>query len=169
MTTLSNSDWRIAETAKSCTSCSATFVPGHEYFSMLLVEGVDDGVALLRKDFCQRCWPNLEHEGAPIFWKTKRPPIEDGQDMIDLAALHGLFVQLLEDEREEVEALRYVVALLLLRKKLLKVVRQGGGARGDLYFKDPRDLEKRVRLPLPDLSPESLERLKVQLGEIAGT
>ena len=47
-------------------------------------------------------------------------------------------------------------------------MRTAGTARGDLVVKDPRDLEKRLRLPSPDLSEESLENLKEQLGNILG-
>ncbi len=77
-------------------------------------------------------------------------------------------VTLVDDTRAEVEGLRYVVALLLLRKKRLKVVRRAGLARGDLLFRDPRDEagEKTLYLETPDFSPEALDRLKDQLGEI---
>ena len=162
-------EWRIAETSKSCERCGARFLPEQDFFSRLELARAEGMTALARTDYCAACWAKLASQlEAPIFWKTRRRGVDDAKNLVDLASLHGLFLNLVEDSRPEVEALRYVVALLLLRKKLLKVVRGAGGARGDLVFKDPRDPEKRMRLPSPDLSEESLQNLKDQLGEILG-
>lgn len=104
----------------------------------------------------------------PIFWRTRRPREKGAQHVVDLVAMRQLFIQLLEDERPEIEALRYVVGLMLARKKSIRIIRAGGGARGDLYFKDPREGrdDQRVRLPVPRLDSETIDALKAQLGDI---
>lgn len=156
-------EWRIAETATRCASCRMPFVEEQEFFSRLEI----GDATLTRVDCCATCWQAQVVElQDPVYWKTRRRGGPNPRNVVDLNSLHGLLMNLLEDKRPEVEALRYVVALMLLRKKLLKAVRGAGGARGDLVFKDPRDLEQRIRLPAPDLSAESLENLKEQLGRI---
>ncbi|MCB9882768.1 MAG: hypothetical protein H6832_11630 [Planctomycetes bacterium] len=158
-------EWHIAQTAKHCHACHAPFLPGHEYWSTLhvSVEGDDASPVLMRRDSCDACWKGSTEA---IYWRTRRSENKADQNVVDIAAMHQLFLGLLDDDREEVEALRYVIALMLTRKKILKPVRQVGGARGDLVFKHPRDENERLRLGAPELSEESLERLKAQLGDI---
>jgi len=166
-------DWRISDGAKRCERCSTPFLPEHEFFSQLTIPAGTE-LAFVRADYCPSCWNTVrraaetEGGGSTIFWKTRRAPADSKGQVVDLASLQALFVNLIDDERPEVEGLRYVVALLLTRKKLLKQVRKAGLARGDLLFRDPRDEsgEKTLYLQTPDFSPEALERLKDQLGEI---
>ncbi|MAE77613.1 MAG: hypothetical protein CMJ85_12180 [Planctomycetes bacterium] len=165
-TTARGGEWRIAETGKRCVGCRVPFAFEQSFFSQLEVDSTDDVITLNRKDWCESCW--TESEAPSIFWKTRRPAADGSESHVDLAALNQLFLGLIEDTRPEIETLRYVVALILQRKRLLKAVRTAGTARGDLVVKDPRDLEKRLRLPSPDLSEESLENLKEQLGNILG-
>lgn len=158
-------EWHIAQSAKRCSGCQAPFLPEHDYWSTIHVDTDGEHPSLARDDFCAACWKPSDER---IYWKTRRRESEDDHNVVDIQAMHQLFLQLLEDEREEVEALRYVVGLMLVRKKVLKIIRNVPGARGDLVFKDPRDDKKRVRLPSPELSEETLERLKLQLGDILG-
>jgi hypothetical protein len=146
-------EWRIAETAKRCQGCQTPFLPGTDFFSELVIERADEVTAYTRHDWCQPCWTRrAKSTGEPIYWKARRRDGQDVENVVDVGSLHTLFLGLLEDERPEIEALRYVVGLLLLRKKVLKVVRGTHGARGDLVFKDPRDPATTMRLSTPDLS-----------------
>lgn len=158
-------EWHVAQTSKQCLECKAPFLADQDYWSTLHVETGGEFPVLVRHDYCTSCWPKTEDR---IYWKTRRKANRDDHNVVDIQAMHQLFLQLVDDDREDVEALRYVVALMLVRKKILKVIRNARGARGDLVFKDPRDDKKRMRLPTPELSEERLERLKEQLGEILG-
>lgn len=176
-------EWKIADNAKRCQNCDSPFLPGQDFFSELRwsdVPGKPDkpdksgksgaSFALVRLDYCLVCWAAAtrvaDHE--LIYWKSQRKQGKGDQNVVDLVALHSLFMNLLGDKRPEVEVLRYVVALMLLRKKLLKVVRGAGAARGDLIFKDPSDQsgQRTMRLSTPELSEKTLGRLKKQLSEI---
>lgn len=156
-------EWQIAQTSKQCMHCGTRFLPGQDYWSTLHVEPGGELPILVRQDACDECW---QPQDDRIYWKTRRAVDKGDRNVVDIQAMHQLFLQLLEDERDEIEALRYVVGLMLVRKKVLKIVRNVGGARGDLVFRDPRDAEKRLRLPTPELSDGKLELLKSQLGDI---
>ena len=164
-------EWRIAAQARRCSHCSQPFLAGQSFYSVLNINQ-DSDWGFVRADACANCWPGLapkKDASAPlIYWKTRRQEGDDDRNVVDLASMHTLFLTLIEDDRVEIEALRYVVGLMLARKKMIKVIRASGGARGDLKFKDPREgrEEERLRLPIPELSEESLERLKEQLGSI---
>ena len=170
-------DWRIAENHNRCCACENPFAIGDAFFSEIRwVAPESPGGAeplplgIHRVDFCEACWPaHLEaQEHKPIYWRTRRRSSKKEDHVVDLGSLQTLFVGLLEDTRGEVEALRYVVGLMLMRKKILKQVRLGGMSRGALVFRDPRDEsgQKTLRIPTPDLTEERLEQLKEQLGQI---
>jgi hypothetical protein len=170
-------EWRIAENRNRCAGCENPFGIGDIFFSEIRWVAPESagGAAPLplgihRIDFCDACWP-VEIQGrddVPIFWRARRKSSKKDDHVVDLASLQTLFVGLLEDRRIEVEALRYVVGLMLMRKRILKQVRVGGMARGDLVFRDPRDEsgQETLRIATPDLTEESLEQLKEQLGQI---
>ncbi len=162
-----DSEWGFVR-KDSCDACWATVMHG---FTATQGSAKTQGLAKTQGSAkTQGLASNPEAAPAPIFWKTRRPDGADDRNLVDLASMQALFVGLLDDERPEIEALRYVVGLMLARKKMIKVIRGGGGARGDLLFKDPREgkEDERYRLPIPELSEESLEVLKEQLGGILG-
>ena len=170
-------DWRIAENRNRCSACENPFGVGDIFFSEIRwvasesAGGADPlPLGIHRIDFCDACWPGQiqGRDDVPIFWRATRKSSKKDDHVVDVGSLRTLFVGLLEDSRAEVEALRYVVGLMLMRKKILKQVRLGGMARGDLVFRDPRDEsgQKTLRIPTPDLTEESLVQLKEQLGQI---
>ncbi|MEZ5988082.1 MAG: hypothetical protein R3F30_02950 [Planctomycetota bacterium] len=175
-------DWRIADKGLCCARCGQGFTIGEELYSVLELRPAaeaDDGPRLpllVRRDHCQACFKaargelERQHGGTPpIFWRTRRREPDRREPRIDLDGLAGLFTSLLEQDRPEVEALRYVVGLMLVRKKRLRQVRVAG-ARGDLVFRDPRDPEGQriVRLPAPELDEATVETLKEELGRLLG-
>lgn len=167
--------WKIAGMDGRCQRCKTGFPHGGTFFSYLDWEMGGEVPVFLRHDICADCWPltlrELPDFPPPIYWHAHRKKGDKNKQLVDLEAMKGLFFRLLEDDREEIAGLRYVIALMLQRKKLLKPVRRFDGARGDLCFKDPRDEEgkKILRLAVPDLDEKALELLRDQLGEILGT
>jgi len=167
------SDWRIAAGQRGCVRCHAPFLEGKEYYSLLRLDR-ESSWGFVREDLCGACWKrekatlDADGEARLIFWKTRRKSSKEDRHHVDLASLRQLFIGLLEDPRPEIEALRYVVGLMLSRKKLIRVIRAHGGAKGDLVFRDPREGKEdaRVRLPIPELSEESLDALREQLSDI---
>jgi hypothetical protein len=164
--------WKIASTEGRCRRCKTGFPHGATFYSYLDWEKGTEVPVFLRHDICSDCWPltlrELPKTPPPIYWHAHRKKGDKNKQVVDLQAMQGLFFRLLEDERPDIAGLRYVIALMLQRKKILKPVRRFDGARGDLFFRDPRDQEGKqvLRLPVPDLDEAALERLREQLGEI---
>jgi hypothetical protein len=129
-----------------------------------------------RRDLCASCFGAEERTLAEghVHWKTRRPIPSRGEATVDLESVTELFHRLLGDPRPEVEGLRYVVALLLVRKRRVKLsvapVAPAGAAgtageddgAGALLVVDPRDGSGGavIELAAPELSPDALERLK---------
>ncbi|MEZ5962226.1 MAG: hypothetical protein R3F56_00140 [Planctomycetota bacterium] len=108
---------------------------------------------------------------APVFWRAKRRQ-GDRQPLLDLAMLRHLFDRLGEEVGEKPAALRYFVALLLLRKRVLKMADAKTAAEeaADLVVFDPKaPTQPPVALVAPALDQHSLEVLKEELQAAAAT
>lgn len=132
--------------------------------------------ACVRRDLCPMCFDELqrrlrsENAKPPVFWRVKR---KEGQrqPVLDLVMMRHLFDRLAEEPGERPAALRYFVALLLLRKRVLKMADATNAAEeaADLVVFDPRaPTQPPVALVAPALDEQSLDVLKDELVAAAG-
>ena len=121
----------------------------------------------LRRDLCESCFRELEGESdRPVFWKVDKSEDGSKSHVLDLVSLRFLFDRLGEEEGEQVAGLRYFVALLLLRKRVLKMVDpiDEDQEKADLVVADPKLPEMEpVALYAPDLDLEEMGGLKDEL------
>lgn len=112
-------EWNIGKNSKKCLSCEADFRDKDEFFSALY----DDSDNFTRKDFCPNCWSECDKHSIFSFWKSKviagaEPP----RTAIDANVILDLFLKLEHETSERAKInLRYVLALFLMRKRLLKL------------------------------------------------
>ncbi len=128
-------DWEVAKTQGMCAGCGQSFEPKQEYYAAL-AEGSEQteqgavgqgqkekseaGVGFERRDYCEECW---QRESPKIFcfWKTSVPePTEKKKLLVDDEVLLEFFERL-EQASERVKInFRFVLALILMRKRILK-------------------------------------------------
>ncbi len=148
----------------------------------------------IRRQLCLACFHELKSEGRemPFHWKVRRRSDGQRQPVLDLASLRALFDRLGEEPEEpaepadageadtepgmdakaRAEGLRYLVALLLLRKRVLKMAdpRNEAEERSDLLVIDPKvEGMEPVALSVPSLEPEALATLKDELAAAVGS
>ena len=111
-------EWNINKNSKKCLSCDKGFQDNDEFFSALY----DDGDQFSRKDLCLDCWDECDKQPIFSFWKFKiTKNIEQKRPVFDTNYILDLFLKLEPetDDKSKIN-LRYVLALFLMRKKLLK-------------------------------------------------
>ncbi len=119
-------DYQIQPSTRRCSVTGRELRPGERYYSVLL----EEGGKFIRKDYSAEAWPGVP-EGAFSFWmgrltppqgKRRQQPIDDEMLMECFQRLEGQ----LEPSRVR---FRYVVALLLMRRRRLRFdqTRQDGG------------------------------------------
>lgn len=159
---------KIPALSRTCASCGAPFPPGAEVYSVMSLREAG------RRDLCPACFSAAQAGSAAdqVHWKTRRPIPSRGEATVDLDSVTELFHRLLADPRPEVAGLRYVVALLLVRKRRIKLAQPTAGTSDEesgqgLLVQDPREgtVGTVIELPAPELSPEALERLKREFLE----
>ena len=118
-------DFKIGRRGGVCAACARVLAPGASA-SSALYRGVPGGPnAFERKDFCAACFDDPSHRGAPFSWWTAviAPP-EVKKAVFDTGVAKEFLARLLKEDAPERASLRYLLVLLLLRKKLVKVTDQ---------------------------------------------
>ncbi len=156
-------NWEIAKSQQKCQACERLFQDQEEYFSGLY----DQDNKFIRKDFCPECWDRQDRAQIYSFWKTRCVPKEEKvRKFVDDSVIMDFFLRLQNAEDAAKKNFRYVLALLLMRKKLLKFedVKKGDGGEA-LILRDP--VENRVfEVYNPQLAEEQIQQVTEEVGQI---
>ncbi|HNZ76516.1 MAG TPA: hypothetical protein PK751_04320 [Verrucomicrobiota bacterium] len=119
-------EWNIQARAHACAACSRPFVDQEGYHTLLFDEKAD----FRRLDVCQACWLKQYSEGARerkgfvSYWQgvytAPPPPVET----IHKQTAESLLRQLIELNDPQYIPAGYILAVMLERKRLLKVKEQ---------------------------------------------
>ena len=154
------SDWRIHRREERCSRCERTFVQGEALFSLLAFEGDH----LRREDACAACFQ--APEGEVLFWRTRYETDRRARFAVDFEAIEGLFLALEGRTEGRLSELRYLLALLLMRKKRLKLVGVRRTEAGEfLNVRRPRRQEE-FEVQVFELDSERALVLKAELARI---
>jgi len=155
-------DWEINRPLGQCSGSGRKIEYGEEYYGAL-VEGEQ---GLQRRDFCGEYW---EREKPPVycFWKTKlAAPNEKKQLFLSDDMLVAFFERLAHETEPEKVSFRFVLALVLMRKRRLKydsTKMEDGREIWRLRVTGDKDL---VEVVNPHLSEDQIEQLTSQVGQI---
>ena len=156
------SEWNIKRGDQKCTACAHEFAEQEEYFSALY----DENRQFVRRDYCLRCWDGQEREKMFSFWRTRVPVKEQETRIVDDEILMNFFLRL-QGETEPMKLnFRYVLALLLMRKKLLKLEDIRYDERGEALVLKHRDEDKRFVVHNPQLTEEQIQQVTGEVGKI---
>jgi hypothetical protein len=159
--------WKVSRRGASCAVCARPFEEGNYVFSALVVEEpLEAGAAPIRRiDRCDVCHRKRERAPLEILWRTEFHA-EAKKAKIDLAALIEVFRQLAASADPRFTDLRYLVTLLLLRHRKIRVVRTRSGETQDYLLVSFGRTKQVYEVAVSDLSAERLEGLRGQLVTI---
>jgi hypothetical protein len=154
--------WHIARGTRTCAETGAAIPPEVPYFSAL-VETDEEGWT--RRDFSADAWPGVDKSGFFSFWKNKGySPRQDKRPPVDYDRLLDFFDALEGADERGKRLLRYVIALVLVRRRRLRLddmSRSGGGDRLVVY---DRRREGTMEIVSPPAGREDLEKAQEQLN-----
>jgi hypothetical protein len=153
-------DWKFSRRRERCGACDAAFEDGSRHVSTLSLRGEE----LSRADVCLACWERDVPDRAIFFWYTRQSRERRGLHL-DLSTLEQLFLRLEGRKEARMLEMRYVLALLLMRKKRLRLVRVVREPRETLVVRRPRR-EEALEVAVFDFRAERIEELRRELMEI---
>ena len=158
-------DWRFGRRQDICGACETAFEEGQRYVSALTIS--EDEIA--REDACTSCWRERAAGDDPdelFFWYTRHRADKKKTLQLDLASLEHLFQKLEKRTEEAARELRFVLCLLLMRKRKLKLERVVRGDDGEaMLVRRPRRKDT-SKVYVFDFTSERLDELKHELREV---
>ena len=155
-------EWKIQRGERTCASCGRTFAELESYWSALY----DRQSEFARLDFCTGCWKGDTPEMFS-FWQTRLPAKEEKRRLlVDDDVLVDFFLKL-EGATDELKVnFRYILGLVLMRKKILKFADVKRGESGEfLVMAFPRE-KTTFEVFNPQLSEDNIARLTEEVGKI---
>ena len=146
--------WNYQTRKGGCVACDRSFVEGETLFSLLSM-GEE---SLERGDLCSSCFESHDQANDLHWWRTQHSEKRGGLKL-DLDALLALVMRLEEDVRDGALDFRFLVALLLVRHRKLKLASvTKKGKKEFLELRKPR-AKKTFPVQVRELEEEQRARL----------
>lgn len=155
-------EWEIDKPLGECSGSGKTINYGEEYFAALVeVEG-----GFERHDFSREYWESEKPE-VYCYWRTKLPnPDEKKAIFVDDEMLMAFFERLEQETEQEKINFRFVLALILMRKRRLKYDSTKVEGEKEIWCLRITGEKQYAEVTNPHLNEEQIEQLSSQLGQI---
>lgn len=155
-------DWSVETATGRCAVTGKTLTEGEEFYTVLW----EAGDSFVRRDFSMEGWQSPP-EDAYCYFKTRVPVKAQRKKLLVNNELLVNFFERLADETVEVRVqFRFVVALILMRKRVLRY--DGSCDEDGIEVWDmtlPRD-QSRHRVINPRLTDSQIEQVSQELSAI---
>jgi len=126
-------EWDIQPRADACTACQRPFAGKEAYHTLLTM----DASGYARRDLCGACFAHAAREGVISYWQGEyKPPVPPPPEPIQKETAETLLRKLVESTDPSHAAARYILAVMLERKRILKhrdTVREDNGSELLVY------------------------------------
>ena len=154
--------WEVQRSNGQCEGTGKKLEPGEEYYAAL----VDNVSSFERYDYCLEYWQEQQPK-VFSYWKTRMPlPNQKKKMFVDDSVLINLFERL-DDQKEPLKInFRFVLALILMRKKILKY--EDSKKEGETEIWEMRFVRdtKIHEVTNPNLDEEKIQEVSQELSTI---
>ena len=153
-------NYEISKSEKACAACGQELADGTSFHSAIF----ETDETFERKDYCQTCWQDPP-EGCFSHWVTCVEPVKpEEKRRLDANIVLGFF-QDLEDKRSDSELnFRYVIGLLMMRKRILKFADIERKGRDEFLLLRQSRKRRIHRVLVRQLSEEEIASLMEEVG-----
>ena len=153
-------EWEIKGRSAFCTATNRPFADGETVYTLLFQERK----ALRRDDLCEEAWQQRDPAAAPFsFWRFKFELNPPPPEPLAKNTAESLLRRYMGEEHAEHANLRYILALMLERKRILKPVEQEGpSADGQLIYLHAKTGEVFI-IPDPKLRLDQVEAVQAEV------
>lgn len=155
-------EWEIEKTLGQCYGTGEQFEVGQEYFAAL----VDTDEGFQRRDYSVEYWQE-EKPSVYCYWKTKM--LDSGQKkkvFVDEEMLMTFFERLAEETDQEKINFRFIITLVLMRKRRLKYDSSRLENDREIWRLRVTAQDRTVEVVNPNLTEDKIEQLSCQMSQI---
>ncbi len=155
-------EWQISKPLGVCAGSGLQINPGNQYYGAL-IEGQED---LERQDFSVEFWQKNKPD-VYCYWKTTMPDETLKKKIFVDDDMLMSFFERLEDETDQEKAdFRFVLMLVLMRKRLLKYLGSRKSDAGEIWQLKKMSTKETIEVLNPELSEDSIGQLRDKIGQI---
>lgn len=162
-------EWNIQSRAHVCQACGKSFTDGQSYHTLLL----DLKREVQRSDVCEPCW-KAEHGGQEqdrkgfiSHWQgTYEAPPAAPPEAIQKESAETLLRKLMETNDPKHAAASYILAVMLERKRLLKIKEQFKREGQRIFVYEQPKTGDLFTIPDPDLQLNQLEEVQRDVASL---
>jgi len=160
-----NQEWSIQGRANRCAVTGGEFQDG-DYFYTLLFE---EGAGLRREDISEAAWKERNDNQQPYsFWRSKyEAPPPPAPEPLAKQTAEDLLRRYMQENSARHAAARYLLAVMLERKRILKEVEAKQSAEGGLtrIYEHAKTGEVFV-IPDPQLRLDQIEQVQTEVSAL---
>lgn len=154
-------DWDIKSRTHTCARSGHEFAEGEFFYTLLFREGE----GFRREDLSEEAWASRNDNIEPFsFWRSKyEPPAPPPPEPMKKDDAEGLLRRLIEENNPTYANARYILALMLERKKVLRPV---DSADDDMLVYEHMESGETFVLTNPHLSMERIPEVQAEVSEL---
>jgi hypothetical protein len=155
-------EWDIQPRAAACTACQELFTDKQTYHTLLSF----DAEGYQRRDLCDECLPRASRDNVLSYWQGEyKMPAPPPPEAIQKETAETLLKKLCESNDPAQTSARYILAVMLERKKLLihrDTVKSDDGQ--DLLIYEHKVTGESYTIPDPHLRLDQLAEVQQQVA-----
>ena len=163
-TNIAMEQWDVARCAGVCVATGRELAEGEEHYAVLF----EDGEGFRREEYALEAWDGPP-PGAFCFFKSRVPVREKKKRLlVDDDVLINFFTRLADEQQESRVHFRFVLALILMRKRILRYEETEIVEGNELWLmRLVRDKDGPLhRVVNPQLNDAQIEQVSRELGAI---
>lgn len=151
--------WHVRSRSRECAATQRPFVDGETIVTALYPDPQSSGY--LRRDFCLEAWNHLPADAEPpfSFWQTifAAPADTDNPHPVEKLSPEEILHRLIAEDEDHTENTRYILAVMLERKKLLRETDSQRTPNGILRVYEHRKTGEIYLIRDPDIPLDQVE------------
>lgn len=160
-------DWKISRRHSKCTHSGEKFADGQVFYACIFDDPENEG--FLRKDFSEEAWKELCSTLQPFsFWKTscKYPQEDTTPEVLGNESAETMLRRMIEEDEASTENARYILALMLERKKALMPVGVKETESSRLLLYEHRASGDVLVILDPQLKLDEVEKIQEEVSQL---
>lgn len=161
-------EWNIQSRAHACTACAKSFADKQAYHTVL----IDDHAEFKRHDLCDACWQRdfgpaaRDTKGFISYWQGTYEAPPPPEEVVPRENAESLLRKLIEQNDPSHAPATYILAVMLERRRLLKVKEQiKRDGRRIFIYEQPRTGDV-FTITDPDLQLNQLEAVQRDVAHL---
>lgn len=158
-----NQDWEIRKRSDTCTATQRPFQEGEFFYTAIFREGG----GFRREDLSEEAWAARAEEAPPFsFWRSKfeMPPPPPPEPLAKQDA-ESILRRLIEENADSSKNARFILALMLERKRLLKPM---DSADPDVLVYERVQTGETFLIPNPHLTLAQVPEVQAEVSTLLG-